>query len=108
MCEVVWNVVTFVSPAQNIMTFNKCSIQGKPYGDPVDQYGNPMDVTNVSDSQTREHCDILQVTLSHPSTYPYLFVCCAINIFQELVKYHIIVFIKSIFTVKIQKNLYHI
>jgi len=55
VCEVVCNFVTFVSPAQNIMTFNKCSIQGKPYGDPVDQYGNPMDVTNVSGSQTRVH-----------------------------------------------------
>ena len=33
---------------QNIMTFNKCSIDGKAYGDPVDKYGNPMDITNVS------------------------------------------------------------
>ena len=32
---------------QNIMTFNKCSINGKAYGDPVDDHGNPMDVTNV-------------------------------------------------------------
>ena len=33
---------------QNIMTFNKCAIEGKSYGDPIDQYGNPMDVTDVS------------------------------------------------------------
>ncbi|XP_048732030.2 phospholipid-transporting ATPase ID-like isoform X2 [Ostrea edulis] len=30
---------------QNIMTFNKCSIDGKSYGDVVDEYGNPMDIT---------------------------------------------------------------
>ena len=30
------------------MTFNKCSINGKAYGDPVDEHGNPMDVTSVS------------------------------------------------------------
>ena len=30
------------------MTFNKCAIEGKSYGDPIDQYGNPMDVTDVS------------------------------------------------------------
>ncbi|XP_022330149.1 phospholipid-transporting ATPase ID-like isoform X3 [Crassostrea virginica] len=30
---------------QNIMSFNKCSIDGKSYGDVVDEYGNPMDIT---------------------------------------------------------------
>ena len=30
------------------MTFNKCTINGKSYGDPVDDYGNPMDITSVS------------------------------------------------------------
>jgi len=30
---------------QNIMTFNQCSIKGKAYGDPVDDQGNPMDIT---------------------------------------------------------------
>ncbi|KAK7116639.1 phospholipid-transporting ATPase ID-like isoform X2 [Littorina saxatilis] len=29
---------------QNIMSFNKCSINGKSYGDPVDREGNPQDV----------------------------------------------------------------
>lgn len=33
---------------QNIMTFNKCSINGKAFGDPVDKHGNPVDVTDVS------------------------------------------------------------
>ena len=30
------------------MTFNKCTINGKAYGDPVDKYGNPIDITTVS------------------------------------------------------------
>ena len=30
------------------MSFNKCTINGKSYGDPVDKYGNPIDITNVS------------------------------------------------------------
>jgi len=30
---------------QNVMTFNKCSINGRHYGDPTDAYGNPHDVT---------------------------------------------------------------
>ncbi|XP_013396894.1 phospholipid-transporting ATPase ID isoform X2 [Lingula anatina] len=29
---------------QNIMTFNKCSINGKMYGDPYDPDGNPMEI----------------------------------------------------------------
>lgn len=33
---------------QNIMTFNKCSINGKAYGDVVDEYGNPMDITEAT------------------------------------------------------------
>ena len=33
---------------QNIMTFNQCSIKGRAYGDPVDEHGNPMDITVVS------------------------------------------------------------
>lgn len=33
---------------QNIMTFNQASIMGKSYGDPVDEQGNPMDITVVS------------------------------------------------------------
>ena len=33
---------------QNIMTFNKCTINGKSYGDHVDKYGNPIDITDVS------------------------------------------------------------
>ena len=37
-----------VFPLQNIMTFNQCSIKGKAYGDPVDEHGNPMDITVVS------------------------------------------------------------
>ena len=32
---------------QNIMAFNKCSIQGKAYGDPIDCHGNPVDITDV-------------------------------------------------------------
>ena len=32
---------------QNIMTFNKCSINGKTYGDPVDERGIAVDVTKV-------------------------------------------------------------
>ncbi|CAG5125541.1 unnamed protein product, partial [Candidula unifasciata] len=30
---------------QNIMTFNKCSINGKSYGDPVDNEGNAVEIT---------------------------------------------------------------
>ncbi|XP_025076903.1 phospholipid-transporting ATPase ID-like isoform X3 [Pomacea canaliculata] len=30
---------------QNIMTFNKCSIDGKSYGDPLDREGNPLEIT---------------------------------------------------------------
>uniref|UniRef100_A0A2C9LJM1 P-type ATPase N-terminal domain-containing protein n=1 Tax=Biomphalaria glabrata TaxID=6526 RepID=A0A2C9LJM1_BIOGL len=30
---------------QNIMTFNKCSINGRSYGDPVDSEGNALEVT---------------------------------------------------------------
>ncbi|XP_059148983.1 phospholipid-transporting ATPase ID-like isoform X1 [Physella acuta] len=30
---------------QNIMTFNKCSINGKSYGDPVDMEGNAIEIT---------------------------------------------------------------
>ncbi|KAL8613377.1 hypothetical protein ACOMHN_057097 [Nucella lapillus] len=30
---------------QNIMTFNKCSINGKSYGDPVDREGNLLEIT---------------------------------------------------------------
>ncbi|BFZ02549.1 hypothetical protein BsWGS_05588 [Bradybaena similaris] len=30
---------------QNIMTFNKCSINGKSYGDPVDNEGNALEIT---------------------------------------------------------------
>jgi hypothetical protein len=33
--------------AQNIMTFNKCSINGRSYGDAYDEDGNPVDVTEV-------------------------------------------------------------
>jgi P-type E1-E2 ATPase len=33
---------------QNIMTFNKCSINGKAYGDPTDREGNIVEVTEVS------------------------------------------------------------
>jgi hypothetical protein len=37
----------FLLFSQNIMTFNKCSIDGKAYGDPVDKHGNALDVTEV-------------------------------------------------------------
>ncbi|KAH9519100.1 Phospholipid-transporting ATPase ID [Bulinus truncatus] len=30
---------------QNIMTFNKCSINGRSYGDPVDSEGNALEIT---------------------------------------------------------------
>ena len=33
---------------QNIMTFNKCSINGVSYGDLLDKRGKPMDITDVS------------------------------------------------------------
>jgi len=32
---------------QNMMTFNKCSINGRSYGDAYDEVGNPIDVTDV-------------------------------------------------------------
>jgi hypothetical protein len=32
---------------QNVMTFNKCSINAKAMGDTVDEYGNPLDITEV-------------------------------------------------------------
>ncbi|KAK3098825.1 hypothetical protein FSP39_023456 [Pinctada imbricata] len=34
---------------QNIMTFNKCSINGKSYGDPTDEFGSPVEVTEATD-----------------------------------------------------------
>jgi len=30
-----------------MMTFNKCSINGRSYGDAFDEDGNPIDVTDV-------------------------------------------------------------
>ena len=30
------------------MTFNKCSIGGRSYGDAYDSQGNPVDITSVS------------------------------------------------------------
>ncbi|XP_050400643.1 phospholipid-transporting ATPase ID isoform X2 [Patella vulgata] len=30
---------------QNIMTFNKCSINGKSYGDPIDELGNMLEIS---------------------------------------------------------------
>ncbi|XP_066274027.1 phospholipid-transporting ATPase ID-like [Branchiostoma lanceolatum] len=33
---------------QNIMAFNKCSINGKQYGDVYDRDGNPMDITEFT------------------------------------------------------------
>ena len=30
------------------MTFNKCSINGKSFGDPVDASGNAIEITEVS------------------------------------------------------------
>jgi len=33
---------------QNMMTFNKCSINGCSYGDAYDDAGNPIDITDVS------------------------------------------------------------
>jgi len=30
-----------------MMTFNKCSINGRSYGDSYDDSGNPVDVTDV-------------------------------------------------------------
>jgi hypothetical protein len=35
---------------QNVMTFNKCSINGQAYGDVYDQYGRAIDITEV------KHC----------------------------------------------------
>ena len=39
--------IDYLPTFQNVMTFNKCSIKGKAYGDPVDEYGNPVDITEV-------------------------------------------------------------
>jgi len=30
-----------------MMTFNKCSINGRSFGDAYDEIGNPIDVTDV-------------------------------------------------------------
>lgn len=47
--------LTDIFKLQNIMTFNKCSINGKAYGDVVDEYGNPMDITEVSSHNLSDH-----------------------------------------------------
>lgn len=47
--------LTDIFTLQNIMTFNKCSINGKAYGDVVDEYGNPMDITEVSSHDLSDH-----------------------------------------------------
>ncbi|KAK7116641.1 hypothetical protein V1264_002281 [Littorina saxatilis] len=39
---------------QNIMSFNKCSINGKSYGDPVDREGNPQDVNEDMSKPERD------------------------------------------------------
>ena len=43
-----YSTATFCFIFQNVMTFNKCSMSGKAYGDVVDKYGNPLDITDVS------------------------------------------------------------
>ena len=40
--------MTFFPPPQNIMTFNKCSISGKCYGDVLDDNGVQVDPESVS------------------------------------------------------------
>lgn len=47
--------LTDIFTLQNIMTFNKCSINGKAYGDVVDEYGNPMDITEVGTHDLSDH-----------------------------------------------------
>jgi hypothetical protein len=57
-CARLWRIPLFVvawiidfclvAHAQNIMTFNKCSINGRSYGDAYDEDGNPVDVTEVT------------------------------------------------------------
>lgn len=41
---------------QNVMTFNKCSINGHTFGDVIDQYtGEIIEQTDVSDNNIRHH-----------------------------------------------------
>ena len=47
----------FFPPLQNIMTFNKCSISGKCYGDVLDDNGVQVDPESVS------HCPVLHSDL---------------------------------------------
>jgi len=66
---------------QNIMTFNKCSIKGNTYGDPLDERGVAVDVTEVytvmqfSTNSDNKTClvavmsDITQFTVSCCSAY---------------------------------------
>ena len=37
------------------MAFNKASINGRAYGDPVDRHGNPIDITEVSSALLRRN-----------------------------------------------------
>ena len=30
------------------MTFNKCTIEGRSYGDPLDKHGNKLEISQVS------------------------------------------------------------
>jgi len=36
------------SDVQNVMTFDKCTINGRMYGDLLDEEGNSIDITEVS------------------------------------------------------------
>ena len=46
-CHAVLYVRLRLLLLQNIMTFNKCSINGKAYGDIFDVLGRPIDITEV-------------------------------------------------------------
>ena len=37
-----------MSDVQNVMTFDKCTINGRMYGDLLDEEGNSIDITEVS------------------------------------------------------------
>ena len=61
---------------QNIMTFNKCSINGKSYGDPVDKYGNPIDITTVSVlCNSQDRMDLMTSSQQKRNVILYFFYC---------------------------------
>ena len=60
--------MTLFSLPQNIMTFNKCSISGKCYGDVLDDNGVQVDPESVSTSHVF-HSDL---PTSHTLISPFL------------------------------------